>query len=351
MTAGDSIVKPFDSPDATLGRLDAAAAATVIAAASDVALILDRDGVIRDFAFGSTELSKEDFAHWLGRPWSETVTVESRPKIEALLRDAAARTVPRSRQVNHPSTRGVDLPVSYSAIQVGTEGRVVAVGRDLRSIAALQQRLVEAQQAMERDYWRLRHVETRYRLLFKLASEPVLMIDAGTLKVVEANPSAAQCVGAGERRLPGRALLELFDAEGAAAVQTMLASVRVAGRADDVRARLGDRWQQFVVRHGNTLSIDVGGQFKAGDLVAVYFIRAVGEAQRACLRIEECQWYVVGHARGTMHLDGPVDHLAGHIGRHDLDHRDVLARRLVAGGVHLPRGVQHQEPRLVDQDA
>ena len=63
MTAGDSIAKPFDSPDATLGWLDAAAAATVIAAASDGALILDRDGVIRDLAFGSTELSKEDFAH------------------------------------------------------------------------------------------------------------------------------------------------------------------------------------------------------------------------------------------------------------------------------------------------
>ncbi len=257
MTAGDSLVKPFASPDATLGRLDAAATATVIAAASDVALILDRDGVIRDLAFGSTELSKEDFAHWLGRPWSETVTLDSRPKIEALLRDAAAHTAPRSRQVNHPSPRGVDLPVSYSAIQVGTEGRVVAVGRDLRSIAALQQRLVEAQQSMERDYWRLRHVETRYRLLFKLASEAVLIVDAGTLKVVEANPSAAQCVSAGERRLPGRALLELFDTEGAAAVQTMLASVRVAGRADDVRARLGDRAQQFVVsaslfRHENT---------------------------------------------------------------------------------------------------
>ena len=33
------------------------------------------------------------------------------------------------------------MPIVYSAVQVGAEGRVVAVGRDLRSVAALQQRL------------------------------------------------------------------------------------------------------------------------------------------------------------------------------------------------------------------
>ncbi len=247
MTAADAHAKAFDSPDATLGRIDAAAAATVIAAASDVALILDRDGIIRDLAFGSDVLAREDYSHWLGRPWAETVTADSRPKIEALLREAAARTAPRSRQVNHSSAAGVDLPVSYAAFQVGTEGRVVAVGRDLRSIAALQQRLVEAQQSMERDYWRLRHVETRYRLLFQTASEAVLIVDASTLKIVESNPAAIQRIGTSERRLPGRALTDLFDKEGAAAVQTMLASVRVAGRADDVRVRLVERSQHFMV--------------------------------------------------------------------------------------------------------
>ena len=57
------------------------------------------------------------------------------------------------------------------------------------------------------------------------------------------------------------------------------------------------------------------------------------------------------HAGAAVHLDGPVDHLAGHVRRHDLDHRDLLLRRLVAGRVHHPRGLQRQQARLVDLHA
>ena len=239
--------KKFESPGKTLGGLDAEAAAAVIAAASDIALILDRDGVIRDVAFGSDELAREEYSKWLGQPWSDTVTPDSRSKVEAMLRDAASKVPPRWRHVNHPSSRGADVPVVYSAVQVGAEGRVVVVGRDLRSVAALQQRLVEAQQSMERDYWRLRHVETRYRLLFQMASEAVLIVDAATQKVVEANPASGQLLGESERRIVGRPFLDAFDAEGAQAIEAMLSGVRAAGRADDVRARLVGNERQLVI--------------------------------------------------------------------------------------------------------
>ena len=61
----------------------------------------------------------------------------------------------------------------------GGEGwRGVAIGRDLQALSTLQQRLVEAQQAVERDYWKLRQIETRYRLLFLRSSEAVLVVDS-----------------------------------------------------------------------------------------------------------------------------------------------------------------------------
>ncbi len=153
---------------------------------------------------------------------------------------AGARSITRRPQ-------GRDVPVVYSAIQVGGEGRIVAVGRDLRSISALQQRLVEAQQSMERDYWRLRHVETRYRLLFQMATEAVLVVDATSQKVLEANPAAVSLLGAAERRMVGRSLLEGFDKQSAAALEEMLAGVRVAGRSDEVRARLAPSEREFLV--------------------------------------------------------------------------------------------------------
>jgi transcriptional regulator PpsR len=239
--------QPFESPKRTLGGLDADDAATLIAAAADVALIVDGEGIIRDVAFGSDDLSSEGYSKWRGQHWVDTVTLESRPKVEALLRDAASNVRSKGRHVNHTSARGADVPILYSAVQVGGKDRVVAIGRDLRGIAALQHRLVEAQQSMERDYWRLRQVETRYRLLFQMASEPVLIVDATTEKIVEANPAVAQLLGDTATKIVGRGLLDCVDADSAAKVASMLAAARVAGRADDVRVRLVDDSREFVV--------------------------------------------------------------------------------------------------------
>ncbi len=238
----------FRAPKRTLGDLSAETAAKLIAAASDIALIVDAKGVIRDVAFGSDELAKEGYENWVGRPWVETVTVESRPKIEELLSEAAsAKAKLRWRQVNHPSKRGPDVPVHYAAVQIGTNGRIVAVGRDFRTVSALQQRLVDAQQSMEREYARLRHAETRYRLLFQIASEPVLIVDATTLKVVEANPAASTLLGKTSKRLSGRTFLDLFTPEGAKAVQILLNSVRTTGRAEEIATKLQDGKRESTV--------------------------------------------------------------------------------------------------------
>ena len=60
--------------------------AGLLAAAADLTLIVDAKGVIIDAA-ASAECNAP-VREWVGRPWIDTVTIESRPKIEALLRDA-----------------------------------------------------------------------------------------------------------------------------------------------------------------------------------------------------------------------------------------------------------------------
>jgi transcriptional regulator PpsR len=242
-------VTGFIASDHALGEVDAETAVRLITTAADVTLVLDGEGVIRDVAFGSDELSKEGYQHWLGQPWALTVTVESRPKVEALLRDAAQspKSVPTWRQLNHPSPQGNDVPILYSAIRVGSEGRVVAVGRNLRAVSALQQRLVEAQQSLERDYARLRHVEARFRLLFQMSSEAILIIDALSQKVVEANPAATEILSGGAKHVVGRHFPNDFGGERSQAVQALLATARSAGRADDVRVQLGDGGRDFLI--------------------------------------------------------------------------------------------------------
>ncbi len=241
-------MREFESPAKTLGDLTAEMAGKLIAAAADVALIIDEQGVIRDLAFGSEDLPREGYYEWLGKPWADTVTVESRPKVEALLRDSRANAAPRWRHINHPSVDGADLPLSYSAITLPQQAghakigvRSVVFGRDLRANAALQQRLISAQQAMERDYWRLRHMETRYRSLFQSASEAVLIVDAVTGKTEEANPAALALFGA-EASRPAWMLSDSFESDPAAkatsSVPAMLGRVSATGHGESVSARL-----------------------------------------------------------------------------------------------------------------
>lgn len=245
-------MKSFDEPSLSLGDLDAEAAGRLIAASSDVALIVDGEGIIRDLAFGNDELSKAGYQDWLGKSWAQTVTVESRPKVEALLRELGGKGAPKWRHINHPSADGADLPLLYAAVPVGSKGhalavgRSVAFGRDLRANAALQQRLVSAQQSMERDYWRMRHMETRYRVLFQVSSEPVLILDAATLKLEDANPAASKLLGDATQRA-GWSLARAFDAAGQAAVDELFAAVRATGRSDTVKARLGKDGSEWTV--------------------------------------------------------------------------------------------------------
>ena len=242
-----TLVKAFVSPHTSVGDLDAGSAAALIAAASDVALIIGADGVIQDTAFQSEDLldDLDGGATWLGRALVDTVAPDSRSKVEALLRDAATNAELKWRHVNHVASNGRSVAVLYCCVALGRDGRVVAFGRDLRALSALQQRLMNAQQSMERDYSRLRDVETRYRLLFQTSSEAVLILDPAKQRVVEANPAARELFG----ETVGRTMAELLDHEGAALIQPYLRDAQGSGQkgsydgepTDGVRLRLPGR--------------------------------------------------------------------------------------------------------------
>jgi transcriptional regulator PpsR len=233
-------VQQFKAPKEHLGVLSAEAVGALITAAGDIAVILDAKGVIRDVAFQSDELSRELSAqkHWLGKKWSKVVTIESRPKVEAMLREATADVGAAPRQVNHTTSSGRDVPILYSVIKAGHPGSVVALGRDLRPMANLQQQLVHAQESLERDYSRLRNVQMRYHLLFELSAESILIVDSSSMKVIETNPAARKLFGESVRRLTGRSVLDVFTEESVQSVQSLLDGVRAAGRPDNVQAQL-----------------------------------------------------------------------------------------------------------------
>ena len=127
-------------------------AETFAALASDVALVLDGQGVIVKVAQHATQpLLAPD---WVGKAWVDTVTVECRVKVDQMLSDVANSGIARRRELNHPQTDGTSAAVAYTAVRLGEHGATLAVGHDLRAQAAMQQRFVQAQQALEQSYWK-----------------------------------------------------------------------------------------------------------------------------------------------------------------------------------------------------
>jgi transcriptional regulator PpsR len=238
-------------------------AARVISAAADVALVLDPAGVIRDLSFRDVDAWREGNAGWLGRPWVETVAPDSRRKVEELLQDAVVADSVRSREINHRTTSGPTLPVRYSALSLGEAGSVLAIGRDLRPISNLQQQLVQAQQLMEREYARLRHAETRYRMLFQIASEAVLIVDSSNTRVVEANPAASELLAEPTQSLVGGELAPWFEPQQWPELQEMLDATRVAGWAEGVTARL----------HKTQREVQVSASLFRQDKASLYLLR------------------------------------------------------------------------------
>lgn len=232
-------VDQFRAPKRSIGGLDADSAARLIAASSDIAIVLDGKGIIRDIAFGDSGLSEEGYQSWIGKPWIETVTVESRDKIKDLIAEADCGQ-PRWRQVNHPTAGGADIPIRYTAVRVGENDRTVVVGRDLRTMATLQQRLVEAQQSIEREYAKLRQSETRYRLLFDVSTEAVLVVEGPGLKISEVNAACVALVGRSARSLQGSKIEQLFDSASAKRFRKHIEAVATSGRGNEIKLGLAD---------------------------------------------------------------------------------------------------------------
>lgn len=212
-------------------------AQTLASLTSDIALVLDDNGVICSVANGGSALLSPAAQAWVGRVWADTVTSETRCKIEQMLKELTSTGLARRREINHPSGGG-NIALAYTAMRLGPNGPLLAVGRDLSAAAAIQQRFITTQQEMERSYWQLRQDEARYRLLFQVATDAVMVVDSVSLDIVEANQAAAQLLDMDIAQLVGRPASFGFERHSRVAVDALLAAARSSGQPSEIRARL-----------------------------------------------------------------------------------------------------------------
>jgi hypothetical protein len=112
----------LEKADKVFSHLSADVVAELLSTAADLVLLLDAKGVIVDLAVGEEDLLSKGCQKWRGKPWVQTVTVESQPKVQALLGEVDSATGAAWRHINHPMADGVDLPLAYSLVTLPSTG-------------------------------------------------------------------------------------------------------------------------------------------------------------------------------------------------------------------------------------
>jgi transcriptional regulator PpsR len=217
----------------------------------DITLLLDMEGVIRE-AHVSGKILHENVDAWLGRRWEETVADVGNDKVRRMLADARTTGVSAFRQITQRLPSGSALPMEYTTVLLGGRAGLLAIGKSLQAIAELQSRFVEAQQTMERDYWKLREVETRYRLLFQASQEAIVILSASApLRIVEANPAAVEAFElkiARGQNAAGSDIVPVLAEDERDTFQAMLNNVRDNGKAPALVLHLGRTRKPWMVR-------------------------------------------------------------------------------------------------------
>ena len=228
----------------------------------DITLLLDMEGVIREATL-SPAMSSESVDGWLGRPWVEVAGEMGGDKVKRMVDDARVSGISAFRQINQRFPSGLEIPMEFTTVLLGGRAGMLAIGKNLQAVAELQSRLIAAQQTMERDYWKLREIETRYRLVFDASNEAVMIVSAANLRIIEANRTAIEALNSSRRRnedLAGRELLHDVAAEDREAVREMLARIRERGKALSILVHLGADAKPWMLR-GSLITAEPGHVF------------------------------------------------------------------------------------------
>jgi transcriptional regulator PpsR len=183
----------------------------------------------------------------------ETVGETAGDSVRRMVEAARTLGVSAFSQVTQRFPSGLELPIEYTTIRLGNKAGLIAVGKNLQAVAELQSRLLATQHAREQDYWKLRDIETRSRLLFDATNEAVLLLRADTLRVAEANPAAIRALGVA----PGWEFLREVAPADHDSFKAMLVRVRQQGRAPGILIRLGALDEPWIVR-ASMMSADPG---------------------------------------------------------------------------------------------
>ncbi len=186
--------------------------AEIISTASDIALHLAQDGTVVSVLVNEHHRTFGELSSWVGRNVRDLLTSESVQKLDRRLSQLAE--VPDGTslavEITHEDTVNAGFPVRYAMHRLPGDGSVLMLGRDMRAIAEIQQKLVSVQLALEKDYEAQREIDTRYRVLMEMTRDAILLVSMATGRIADLNNAAATLLGGPRAELLGAAVAQEF---------------------------------------------------------------------------------------------------------------------------------------------
>jgi len=212
----------------------------IIAEVADFAIVLSDEGQILSNLINPSNPEAARFDSWEGLDVRDTLTTESVPKFdERFGAFCKGKTGLRPVELNHTDSAGQwEFPIRYTFHRIGPDGAVLMLGRDLSPIAEMQQQLVKAQIALERDYEAQREFDTRFRVLMEATRDAVVFLSAQTGRVTDANSAAAKVLGRSRELLAGSDFRDLVEDRQSGELLDRLSSEAIAEQTSAVEVTL-----------------------------------------------------------------------------------------------------------------
>ncbi len=184
------------------------------------------------------ELSRLKLEGWVGRKISDLTEADSVKKILTTLKapielsdQSPLEQETEWRHINFLSPTKQSAPFLVQLFKFKNEVNLRLCARDLGSMSKMQQKLMDTHRSMERDYLRLRHLESRYNLLFDNSVEPILIVDLTTKKITQANPAGARALMTEDpKKLVGAELYQFFSSEHRDDFESLMTAAQTGGK-------------------------------------------------------------------------------------------------------------------------
>lgn len=189
----------------------------IMASVADIALLVEPSGLIRAAMAGGDSRSFSEIADWPGKSLDALVDTDSlrkfnkRAKEVLTFRDEGAGDAVLWAELIHQPASADSFPVRYSMHWLPEEQAILMLGRDQRPVIEMQQQVLNAQIALERDYEAQREMDTRYRLLMDVTTDCVVIVAMNSGRIVDLNHHAAALLGAARADLLGADFTRQFS--------------------------------------------------------------------------------------------------------------------------------------------